>query len=150
MESSTSSFNVTRFSSGALPEQGRGKLIEELHERGLLGFKFTPHGKVAPHVDFVNRSMPGLRILTAVYAGVRREALPSMAAHHGGDHLYLCLTLAGTSLVTRRAQEITLSNGDAVLMTSGEPPWTLTSPSPVTIAGSGLHDGSDAGAGTDL
>jgi hypothetical protein len=100
-----------------LPEQGRGRLIEELHERGLLGFKFTPLGKVAPQVDFVNRSMPGLRILTARYAGVRREALPSMAAHQGGDYLYLCLTLAGTSVVTRCARETVLSDGDAVLMT---------------------------------
>jgi AraC-like DNA-binding protein len=135
MESSTSNYDVARFSSRTLPEQGRGRLIEELHERGLLGFKFTPLGKAAPQVDFVNRSMPGLRILTARYAGVRREALPSMAAHQGGDHLYLCLTLAGTSVVTRRARETVLSDGDAVLMTGGEPLWTLASPSPVSIAG---------------
>jgi AraC-like DNA-binding protein len=135
MEISAGSYNAARFSSRALPEQGRGKLIEELHERGLLGFKFTPHGKAAPHVEFVNRSMSGLRILTATYAGVRREALPGKLGQQGGDHLYLCLTLAGTSLVSRREREIVLSDGDAVLMTGDEPPWTLASPSPVSIAG---------------
>jgi AraC-like DNA-binding protein len=135
MEFSASNYSVARFSSRALPEQGRGQSIEELHERGLLGFKFTPHGKASPQVEFVNRSTPRLRILTGTYAGVRREAVSSKTGQQGGDHLYLCLTLAGTSLVSRRAREIILSDGDAVLMTGEEPPWTLASPSPVSIAG---------------
>ena len=135
MEFSASNYSVARFSSRALPEQGRGQSIEELHERGLLGFKFTPHGKASPHVEFVNRSTPRLRILTGTYAGVRREAVSSKPGQQGGDHLYLCLTLAGTSLLSRRAREIILSGGDAVLMAAEEPPWTLSSPSPVRIAG---------------
>src|SRR5260370_1157539 len=68
-------YGVARFSSSDLPRQGRGKAIEELHERGLLGFKFTPLGKALPHVEFVNRSMFRLRIITATYAGVRHDAL---------------------------------------------------------------------------
>ena len=134
MEFSASNYSVARFSSRALPEQGRSQSIEELHERGLLGFKFTPHGKASPQVEFVNRSTPRLRILTGTYAGVRREAVSSKPGQQGGDHLYLCLTLAGTSLLSRRAREIILSGGDAVLMTAEEPPWTLSSPSPVRIA----------------
>jgi AraC-like DNA-binding protein len=135
MAISVPNYAVVRFSSCALPQQGRGKLIEELHDRGLLGFRFTPHGEGLPHVDFVNRSMPGLRILTATYAGVRREAVPSKSGQQGGDHLYLCLTLAGTSVVSRRAREMVLSDGDAVLMTGEEAGWTLASPRSVTIAG---------------
>jgi AraC-like DNA-binding protein len=135
MAISAPNYSVARFSSRALPRQGRGKAIEELHERGLLGFKFTPHGKALPHVEFVNRSMSGLRILTATYSGVRREALPSKAGQQDGDHLYLCLTVAGTTLVSRHTREIVLSDGEAVLMTGEEPPWTLASPSSVSIAG---------------
>src|SRR6266700_6363585 len=135
MATSAPDYAVARFSSCALPQHGRGKLIEELHERGLLGFKFTPHGEALPQVDFVNRSMPGLRILTATYANVRREAVPNKSGQQGGDHLYFCMTLAGTSVVSRRAREMVLSDGDAVLMTSEEAGWTLASPSSVTIAG---------------
>jgi AraC-like DNA-binding protein len=135
MAASTSQLSVARFSSRALPQQGRGKFIEELHERGLLEFKFTPHGGAVPDVDFVNRSMSGLRILTATYAGVRREAIPTKVGQEGGAALYLCLTLAGTSIMSRRARKIALSDGDAVLMTGEEPSWTLVSPSPVSIAG---------------
>jgi AraC-like DNA-binding protein len=131
MVTSTPSFTVFRFSSRVLPEQGRGKAIEELHERGLLPVtRFTPLGEAAPHVEFSNRSMPGLRILTGTYAGVRREGVPL-----GGDHFYFCMTLAGTSLASRRAREMVLSNGDAVLMTGEDAPWSLTSPSPVSVAG---------------
>ena len=130
MATSAHSYTVTRFSSCTLPKQGRGKAIEELHERGLLVTKFTPYGEALPQVDFVNRSMPGLRILTASYAGVRREGV-----QQDGDLLYLCMTLTGTSLASWRAREMVLSDGDAVLMTSEEAAWTLTSPSSVNIAG---------------
>jgi AraC-like DNA-binding protein len=99
------------------------------------GFKFTPLGKAPPRVDFVNRSMFRLRIITATYAGVRREALLTKAGQQDGDHLFLCVTLAGTSLVRRRAREIALSDGEAVLMTSEEPQWTIDSPAAVRIAG---------------
>ena len=133
MAISAPNYTVARFSSCALPEQGRGKSIEELHERGLLVTKFTPYGEAVPQVDFVNRSMPGLRILTASYAGVRREGVPQ--DRQRWHLLYLCMTLTGTSLASRRAREMVLSDGDAVLMTSEEAPWTLTSPSSVNIAG---------------
>jgi AraC-like DNA-binding protein len=135
MVTSTPSYTVVRFSSCALPEQGRGRAIEELCERGSLVTKFTPYGEALPQVDFVNRSMPGLRILTATYAGVRREGVPDKTGQQGGNHLYLCMTLSGTSLASRRAREMVLSDGDAVLMTSEETGWTLTSPSSVNIAG---------------
>ena len=127
---STPSYTVVRFSSCALPEQGRGNAIEELCERRSLVTKFTPYGATLPQVDFVNRIMPGLRILTASYAGVRREGI-----RQDGDLLYLCITLTGTSLASWRAREMVLSDGDAVLMTSAEAAWTLTSPSSVNIAG---------------
>jgi AraC-like DNA-binding protein len=130
MAISAQNYTVVRFSSCALPKQGRGKAIEELHERGLLVTKFTPYGETLPQVDFVNRSMPGLRLLTASYAGVRREGV-----QQDGDLLYLCMTLTGTSLASWRAREMVLSDGDAVLMTSEEAAWTLTSPSSVNIAG---------------
>ena len=65
MVTSAPDYTVVRFSSCALPEDGRGKPLEELHERGLLPTKFMRYGNAAPRVDLVNRTMPGLRILTA-------------------------------------------------------------------------------------
>src|SRR5690348_137049 len=109
------SYTVVRFSSRALPVQGRGKAIEDLHERGLLPIRFTRYGEALSQIDFVNRSMPGLALLTGSYAGVRRQG-----AQEAGDYLYLCVTLSGTSLASWRAREMVLSDGDAVLMTSGE------------------------------
>ena len=135
MANSTPNYTVVRFSSCALPEQGRGKAIEELRERGLLATRFTPYGEALPQVDFANRSMPGLRILTASYAGVRHESVPAKTGQQGGDDLYLCIILTGTSLASRLAREVVLGDGDAVLMTSEEAAWTFTSPSSVNAAG---------------
>jgi AraC-like DNA-binding protein len=130
MVTSTPDYTVVRFSSRALPRAGRGERIEELHERGLLPTKFVRYGNAVPRVDLVNRTMPGLRILTASYTSVRREGV-----RQEGDLLYLCMTLTGTTLGSRRGREMILSDGDAVLMTNEEAAWTMTSPSSVKIAG---------------
>jgi hypothetical protein len=113
-----------------LPQEGRGKTIEELHERGLLPTKFIRYGNAVPRVDLVNRTMPGLRILTASYTSVRREGV-----RQEGDLLYLCMTLTGTTVGSRCGREMILSDGDAVLMTNEDATWTMTSPSSVSIAG---------------
>jgi len=121
---------VVRFSSCALPEDGRGKSLEDLHERGLLPTKFMRYGNAAPRVDLVNRIMPGLRILTASCTSVRREGV-----RQEGDLLYLCMTLSGTTVGSQGGREMILSDGDAVLMTNETAAWTMTSPSSVKIAG---------------
>ena len=130
MVTSAPDYTVVRFSSCALPKDGRGKALEELHERGLLPTKFIHYGNAAPRVDLVNRTMPGLRILTAGFTSVRREGV-----RQEGDLLYLCMTLTGTTVGSRRGREMVLSDGDAVLMTNEEATWTMTSPSSVKIAG---------------
>jgi AraC-like DNA-binding protein len=127
---STPDYTLVRFSSRVLPEEGRGKTIEELHERGLLPTRFVRYGDAVPRVDLVNRTMPGLRILTASYASIRREGV-----RQEGDLLYLCMTLTGTTVGSRGGREMVLSDGDAVLMTNEEATWAMTSPSSANIAG---------------
>lgn len=130
MVTSTPGYTIVRFSSRTLPDQGRGDELDALHERGLLPTKFVRCGSAAPRVDLVNRTMPGLRILTASYASIRREGV-----RQEGDLLYLCMTLSGTTLGSQRGREMVLGNGDAVLMTNEQAAWTMTSPSSVKIAG---------------
>jgi AraC-like DNA-binding protein len=127
---STPDYRVVRFSSRSLPKHGRGKALEQLHERGLLPTRFVRYGNTAPRVDLVNRTMPGLRILTASFTSVRRESV-----RQEGDLLYLCMTLTGTTVGSQGGREMILSDGDAVLMTNEEADWTMSSPSSVNIAG---------------
>jgi AraC-like DNA-binding protein len=135
MPTAAPNYTVVRFSSSVLPEQGRDKALEELRERGLVAFRFTPSGEGSPQVDFTNRVMPGLRILTGAYAGVRHEGVPARAGQQGGDDLTLCLILSGTSLARRGGREVVLSDGDAVLVTAEHAVWSFTSPSSVKVAG---------------
>jgi AraC-like DNA-binding protein len=130
MVTSTPDYTVVRFSSRALPQEERSETIEELHERGLLPTKFIRYGNAVPRVDLVNRTMPGLRILTASYTSIRREGV-----RQEGDLLYLCMTLTGTTVGSRGGREMMLSDGDAVLMTNEEATWAMTSPSSANIAG---------------
>jgi AraC-like DNA-binding protein len=135
MANSAPSYSVARLSSRGLPEQGRGKAIEELCERSLLASKFRPCGEASPHVDLTNRIVPGLRILTATYAGLRHESMPTKTRAQDGGHLSLCMILTGTSLASRHGRQVVLSDGDAVLMTDEEATWTFTSPASVDVAG---------------
>jgi AraC-like DNA-binding protein len=128
-------YTVVRFTSSALPVQTRGQAMEELRERGLLATRFTPCGQALLQVELASRVMPGLRILTATYAGVRHEGPPAKTGQPGGDDLFLCMILSGTSLASRRARDVTLSDGDAVLMTSEGAAWSFTSPASVNVAG---------------
>jgi AraC-like DNA-binding protein len=125
----TPGYRVARFSSRDLPTEGRGRAIEELHERGLLGFRFSPYGDALPTVDFINRSMPSLRIVTGTYAGVTRAPMPDRESH-----FYLTMNLSGTSLVRRRDREVVMRGG-AVLMSARDAPFTLTSRATVRITG---------------
>ena len=79
--------------------------------------------------------MPGLRILTATYAGVRHENVPAKAGQQGGDVSLSVWFSAGRALRAGRAREIVLSDGDAVLMTGEEGVWSFTSPGSVKVAG---------------
>lgn len=135
MTASASDYTVVRFNSSTLPQQNRGKAMEELRERGLLATRFTPCGQALPRVELANRVMPGLRILTATYAGVRHEGPPAKTGLPGSDDLFFCIILSGTSLASRRAREVTLSDGDALLMTSEDTAWSFTSPASVNAAG---------------
>jgi AraC-like DNA-binding protein len=130
MVTSTPDYTVVRFSSAALPQEGRGNTIEELHERGLLPTRFVRYGNAVPSFDLVNRIMPGLRILTASCTSIRREGV-----RQEGDLLYFCMTLTGTTVGSRSGREMVLSDGDAVLMTNEEATWTMTSPTSANIAG---------------
>ena len=130
MVTSTPDYTVVRFSSRALPREGRGNTIEELHERGLLPTRFVRFGNAVPRVDLVNRIMPGLRIITAGYRSVRREGV-----RQEGDLLYFCITLTGTTVGGWSGREMVLSDGEAVLMTNEEATWTMTSPSSANFAG---------------
>jgi AraC-like DNA-binding protein len=135
MATSAADYSVVRFTSSALPRQARGKAMEELRERGLLATRFTPCGQALPHVELANRVMPGIRILTASYAGVRHEGPPARAGLPSSDDLFLCMILSGTSVASRRAREVTLTDGDAVLMTGTDAAWSFTSPASVNVAG---------------
>lgn len=87
-----------------------------------------------PRVDVVNRSLTGLRILSATYSGVRHESAQTRSRSSGDEDLSLCVILSGTSLATRASQGMLLRDGDAVLMTNVDG-WSFTPRALVDVAG---------------
>jgi hypothetical protein len=133
--STTGETTFIQFSSADLPTPNRHKAIVELYERGLLPTTLVPLGESDAHVDFIRWAMPGLGILSGVISGVRHQGLPETANQKRDADLFLHVCLTGTNLVCQRGREVTLRDGDAVLMTREEAGWTITCPTRVNFIG---------------
>jgi AraC-like DNA-binding protein len=124
-----------QFSSDDLPTPNRHKAIVELYDHGLLPTNLVPLAESDPHVDFIRWAMPGLGILSGAISGVRHQGLPDTANQKRDDDLFLHICLTGTNLVCQRGREVTLGDGDAVLMTREGTGWAITCPTQVNFIG---------------
>jgi AraC-like DNA-binding protein len=88
--------------------------LRELNERSAV-LPLQPLPDVAVHADIVQWPYPRLGILSARLGGVRHGAEYTGA---NDDHLYLGITLQGRSVAEAHRGELTLQDGDAVLLSA--------------------------------
>lgn len=108
--------------------------LRRLNERGTM-LPLQPLGGLPCGADIVKWPLEQLGLMSARLAGVRHgvgRAGPPTAADD--DQLYLGMTMAGTSLVTRRGREATLRDGEAALLWARDA-FMLTHPGAVHIVG---------------
>jgi len=122
-----------RFSTGDLAKHERGGAVRGLYERGMLPVKLEPLPECRVRVDVVQRSLPGLGVLSGVLCGVRQEGGPSASARD--DDLFLGVNLAGSSRASQGGREVVLHDGDAVLLTRGQAGFVISRPTWVRFIG---------------
>ncbi len=120
-----------RFSTAGLPLPARDRALGELRERGLLPIAPLPGRPV--HARLTKWFLPGASVLTGTLSGVRQDG--GSRARDSSDDLFLGVNLAGRSVATQGGREVTLRDGDAILLSDAAGPFTLTRPTGVRFLG---------------
>jgi AraC-like DNA-binding protein len=117
---------MTQVASTALRVQARGGAVRSLYRSGLTWVSFRPMPDLPCSIDFAIRKLPGLGLLSGTAQGVRHEHTNENVSS-GDDHFSIHMNLRGLSIVTGRGRELTMRDGDAVLLRYSES-RTITRP----------------------
>jgi AraC-like DNA-binding protein len=120
---------MTRPATDALHVLERGGAVRSLYGRGLTWVPLRPIPGLACGADIAIRQMPGLGLQSGTVWGNRHEHTHEDVVE-GNDDFSIHINLSGLSLVAGRGGQITLRDGDAVLLTYSES-RTITRPGPV-------------------
>ena len=120
-----------RFSVNGMREPVRE--LRALNERKVV-LPLEPIAGSVIHADIAQWPYPQLGILSATLCGLR-HGVNAGPAHAGNeDHLYFGITLEGRSVAQQRRGEVTLLEGDGVLLSAPDG-FTLTHPAQVNFLG---------------
>ena len=100
----------------AVQVQAEGREVESLHERGVTWVSFKPMRDFDCGIDFALRKLPDLGLLAGTVQGVRHEHARRDSGE-GDDDFSFHLNVSGQSFVSSRRGEISLHEGDAMLLT---------------------------------
>jgi len=121
-----------RFSTRDLPERARARAIHELRERGIVPLE--PLRGLTPRVQLTKWLLPGLGVLSGSFCGLR-QAKSTRGGPEANDDLFLGVNLAGQSHVCQGTREVTIGEGDGVLLCDVAGPFTIFRPTPVHFIG---------------
>ena len=117
---------MTPHSTDALHVQEQGGAVQSLYRRGLTWVPLHPIPGRPCGADIAIRQMPGLGLQSGTVWGNRHEHTHADVVD-GNDDFSLHMNLNGLSVVSGRGREMTLRDGDAVLLTYSES-RTITRP----------------------
>jgi AraC-like DNA-binding protein len=101
--------------SDALHVQAQDGAVQSLYERGVTWVSFKPMPDLACGIDFTLRKLPGLGLLSGTVQGLRHEHARRDSGD-GDDDFSFHMNLSGLSFVSGARGEMTLGDGDAMLL----------------------------------
>ena len=113
-----------QFTTDGLTDAARAKKVRELRERATVLGNIEPIEPLPDcpvRADITKTVLPGLAVMSGMLCGLRQAVRPK-AISGGEDDLFLGVNLSGSSIAQQNDQELTLRDGDAVLMPSGYHP----------------------------
>jgi AraC-like DNA-binding protein len=116
---------MAELTTDVLHVQERGDAVRSLYQRGLTWVGFQPLAGRTSAINFAIRKLPGVGILSGTVQGIRHEYARDDV--RSNDDFSIHINLSGSSIVAGRGREITLHNGDAVLLSYSEA-RTITRP----------------------
>ena len=110
---------MIQLTASGLHAQERGSGVRSLYRRGLTWVPLRPIPGLACGADIATRQLPGLGLQSGSVWGNRHEHMRSDVSS-GNDDVSLHINLSGLSIVAGRGREMTLRDGDAVLLSYSE------------------------------
>ena len=99
----------------ALHVRAQDGAVQSLHERGMTWVSFKPIPDLACGIDFTLRKLPDLGLLSGAVQGLRHEHARRDSGN-GDDDFSFHMNLSGLSFVSGARGEMTLGDGDAMLL----------------------------------
>jgi AraC-like DNA-binding protein len=99
----------------ALHVRAQDGAVQSLHERGVTWVSFKPIPDLACGIDFTLRKLPNLGLLSGAVQGLRHEHARRDSGD-GDDDFSFHMNLSGLSFVSGARGEMTLGDGDAMLL----------------------------------
>ena len=112
-------FTRFRFSTDDLPEHDRVAKWRDHYGRTVLRIEIEPERNAPFKAQLISRALPDLHLLSGMMSPARIHRTRKLIAD-GNDDLGLVINRWGTIVVTARGRQVTLREGDAVLMNSSE------------------------------
>lgn len=122
-----------RFSTDDLPARDRVAIWREVYGKTILRLDIDPLADRSFKADIRLHALPGLKIAAGTIGGTRDQRTRASLAD-GNDDLGMALNASGISIVSQYGREVTLGDGDGVLMSCGEP-GSITRPAPSSYIG---------------
>jgi AraC-like DNA-binding protein len=122
-----------RFSTDHLPARDRVPIYREAFGRSVLRLDIEPLRDVPFHADLKVLALSGIGAVSASFCGMRERRTRELLAD-GNDAIAIAVNLSGPFVVSHRGPEVTLGDGEAILISCGEP-GTFTRPSLGRILG---------------
>jgi len=97
----------------------RGAAVRDLYARGLTWVSLAPIPERPSSIDFAIRLLPSIGLISGRVRGVRHDRAQEQVTD-GNDDFSIHMNLSGRSMVVARGNEITLRDGDAVLLNYAE------------------------------
>ncbi|HET9717389.1 MAG TPA: AraC family transcriptional regulator [Pseudolabrys sp.] len=112
--------SIVRFSASELPEKDRIAIWQDCYSRVAMKLDVQLPESTSFDYAFVGRKLPGLQLLSATLSPLRVSRTRELIAD-GNDDLALIINVSGLVSISARGEQVALSRGDAVLMSSTEP-----------------------------
>jgi len=124
-----------RFSTNGLPEVERGRALRELNDGGALPLRLEPLQGNTVHVELLQRSFPGLGVISGVLGGIRQIGMGGSAVQASDDDLFLGVNLQGGSVVHQRGREIIMRDREGFILSRAVGGFAVDRPFQVRFAG---------------
>jgi hypothetical protein len=120
MTTDQNDFSIVRFSTDDLPEKDRAAIWREHFGPSVFKVEIEPPPPNTPlKVDMAARSLPGLQLLSGLYAPGRMIRTRRLIADDGNDDFILRINTSGTVIVSAAGRKLDYAFG-AVLTNAAE------------------------------